>query len=131
MPVARVENIGARLAGAWHLVAIELPGPDGTMATSPASGCLVITPDGHMAVQVRSLDPLAPDTPYSRGGYEASYGKITLDPANAMFTYHVEGALVRDLVGRDFPRAYRFVEDQLILTSTEMAESWRIVWRRG
>jgi hypothetical protein len=121
----------ARLEGAWHLVAIEQPDASGAMRTAKVEGLLVFTGDGHMAVQVRNLDLDHVDSAYSSGGYEASYGKITLDLANSIFVYRVDGALVRELVGQDLPRAYSLVDDQLILTSTRDDEQWRVIWRRG
>lgn len=121
----------ARLVGAWHLVAIEQPDASGAMRTAKVEGLLVFTRNGHMAVQVRNLDLDHVDSAYSSSGYEASYGTITLDLANSIFVYRVEGALVRELVGQDLPRAYSLVDDQLILTSTRDDEQWRVIWRRG
>jgi predicted house-cleaning NTP pyrophosphatase (Maf/HAM1 superfamily) len=121
----------ARLEGAWHLVAIEQPDASGAMRTAKVEGLLVFTGDGHMAVHVRNLDLDHVDSAYSSDGYEASYGTIKLDPLNCIFVYRVDGASVRELVGQDFPRAYSFVDDQLILSSTRDDETWRVVWRRG
>ena len=120
-----------RLEGPWHLVMIEQPDANGATKAAHVEGLLVFTRDGHMAVQVRNLEPGHVDSAYSRDGYEASFGKIMLDSANSTFLYRVEGALVRELVGRDFPRAYSFVDSQLILTSTRDDEKWRVIWRRG
>ncbi|MBB4113709.1 hypothetical protein FHT80_003035 [Rhizobium sp. BK226] len=124
-------EIIAQLDGGWRLVKIEQPDAKGAVKTARVNGLLVFTRDGHMAVQVRNLEPGHVDSAYSRGGYEASFGKITLDSANSIFLYRVEGALVHELVGQDFPRAYSFVNDQLILTSTRDDEKWRVIWRRG
>jgi hypothetical protein len=120
----------ARLAGAWRLVTIEQPDADGAMQRASVEGLLVLSGDGHMAVQVRNTESPVIDTPYSRDGYEASYGTITLDPTGATFVYRVEGALVADLVGQGLPRGYCFEDDLLVLTSTQPAERWRVLWRR-
>jgi hypothetical protein len=130
VPTGEIE-IAARLAGAWRLVAIELPQADGTTKRSDATGLLILSAGGHMAVQVRSLEAAVPDSAYSSGGYEASYGSIVIDPATATFVYHVEGALVRELVGQKLPRAFQFVDNQLVLTSTRDDETWRVVWCRA
>ena len=124
-------EIIAQLDGAWHLVTIEQPDASGAMKTARVDGLLVFTRDGQMAVQVRNLEPEHVDNAYSSGGYEASFGRITLDSAKSIFVYRVEGALVRELIGQDLPRAYSFVEDRLILTSTLDDEKWRVIWRRG
>ena len=42
------------------------------------------------------------------------------------FTFHVEGALVRSLIGKDLPRAYEFSGKQLIVKSTRPDEHWRV-----
>ncbi|MBX5159541.1 hypothetical protein HJB89_20765 [Rhizobium sp. NZLR8] len=124
-------EIMARLAGPWHLVTIEQPDANGVMGALKVAGLLVLTPDGHMTIQVRNMESFDVDNPYSSGGYEASYGTITLDSANSTFIYHVEGALVQDLMGQDLPRSYRLADDRLILTSTRADEEWRVVWRRS
>ncbi|WP_240539641.1 lipocalin-like domain-containing protein [Rhizobium sp. CCGE 510] len=101
------------------------------MRTADVEGLLVFTRDGHMAVQVRNLEPHHVDSAYSSAGYEASYGTISPDVPNGIIVYRIEGALVRELVDQDLPRAYSLVDDQLILTSTRDNENWRVVWRRG
>lgn len=121
----------ARLAGAWRLVAIELPEADGTTKRSEATGLLFFSVKGHMALQVRSLETATPDRAYSSGGYEASYGSIAIDPASGTFVYDVEGALVPELVGQKLPRAFELIDDRLVLTSTRVDETWRVVWRRA
>src|SRR5689334_260453 len=91
------------LVGTWHLVRIESPGPDGTVAIAPQpKGMLIYTRDGHMSVQLeypRSAN--APDNQYVRGGYEASFGSYDVDEARHIVTHHVQGSITRDLlVGR-------------------------------
>lgn len=124
-------EIMADLAGAWDLVAIELPQADGTTKRSDATGLLIFSTAGHMAVQVRSLEAVAPDSVYSSGGYEASYGSIIIDPATSTFVYQVESALVRDLVGQKLARAFQLMDDNLVLASTRADETWRVLWRRA
>src|SRR5580658_2530722 len=42
-----------KLMGAWHLVHIDAPSPDGTsMPVSQPKGMLIYTGDGHMSVQL-------------------------------------------------------------------------------
>jgi hypothetical protein len=95
---------------------------------------LVYSRDGHMSVQVMEQDPhaQAPSGPeqYSQGGYEASYGTYQVDERAHTFIFHVEGALVRTLIGKDLPRAYELSENQLIVKSTRSDEHWRVVWER-
>ena len=41
-----------RLIGAWRLVSLEAPGPDGAMHTSDATGLFMFTREGRLGVQV-------------------------------------------------------------------------------
>lgn len=122
-----------RFVGAWRLTSLEQEGADGKILKSDSTGVLVFTSDGHMSVQVMDRNPpaQAPTGPeqYSQGGYEASFGTYKIDGAHT-FTYHVEGALVRTLVGKDLPRAFELSGKQLIVNSTRTDEHWRVVWER-
>jgi Lipocalin-like domain len=57
--------------------------------------------------------PAGPEQ-YSQGGYEASFGTYEIDERTNTFTFHVEGALVRSLIGKDLPRAFEFSGKELI-----------------
>jgi len=65
---------------------------------------------------------------YPQGGHEASIGTYKIDAGGKTLTYHVEGALVRALVGKDLPRAFEFSGRQMIVKSTRPEEHWRVVW---
>ncbi len=121
-----------RFVGAWRLAWLEQPAADGKLHRIDCCGLLVYTPDGHMSVQVMERDPRpavhAGPEQYSQGGYEASYGSYEIDERAGTFTFHVEGALVRTLIGKDLPRAYEFSGKQLIVKSTRPEEHWRVAW---
>jgi len=121
-----------RFIGAWRLAWLERQGADGKVHRIDCCGLLVYTGDGHMSVQVMESDPQpeahAEPEQYSQGGYEASYGRYDLDERAHTFTFHVEGALVRTLIGKDLPRAYEFLGKQLIVKSTRPDEHWRVAW---
>jgi hypothetical protein len=125
---------GEQFVGAWRLAWLEQPAADGKLHRIDCCGLLVYTRDGHMSVQVMERDPQAgtPAGPeqYSQGGYEASYGRYDVDERAHTFTFHVEGALVRALIGKDLPRAYEFSGNQLIVKSTRADEHWRVAWER-
>lgn len=124
----------SRFVGAWRLAWLEQPGADGKMRRIECCGMLVYTRDGHMSVQVMDREPQSPAAAgaqqYSQGGYEASYGTYTVDDRTHTFTFHVEGALVRSLIGKDLPRAYEFTGSELIVKSTRADEHWRVAWAR-
>ena len=129
----RHQDIRDRIVGAWRLAWLEEQGAAGKTQRADCSGQLVYTHDGHMAVQVMYRHPQAESNvapaQYAQGGYEASFGTYQID-ASHTFTFHVEGALVRTLVGKDLKRVYDFAGNQLIVTSPDPNEHWRVAWER-
>jgi Lipocalin-like domain len=65
---------------------------------------------------------------YAQGGCEASFGTYKIDESNRTFTFHVEGAMVRSLIGKDLPRSFELSGNQLIVKSTNPNEHWRVAW---
>jgi hypothetical protein len=121
-----------RLIGAWRLVHIESPGPDGKTSSEPQpTGMLIYTRDGHMSVQLMYPSQAnAQSNQYVRDGYEASFGSYEVDEAKHILTHHVQASVTRDqLVGKDLPRVYAFTPDgRLTIRSTNPDERWFVVW---
>jgi hypothetical protein len=122
------------LVGAWKLALLEEGGADGALHRADCSGSLVLTRDGRMSVQVmyrnaRAATDAGP-VQYAQGGYEASFGQYELDAQSHSFTYRVEGALVRALVGKDLKRLYKLGEEQLVVEPPTPNEHWRVTWER-
>jgi len=128
------KNSRDQLVGAWKLVEVDQPGPDGKLNRIDSSGMFVFTPDGHLSVQVMDREAKqqkqAGPEQYSQGGYEASYGSYTVDERTHTFTFHVEGALVRGLIGKDLLRAFEISGNRLVVQSARADEHWRVVWER-
>jgi len=126
------EGMRDRFVGAWRLVWLEEEGTDGKIHRADCTGLLVYTRDSHMSVQVMFKNPPAVSNvapvQYAQGGYEASFGTYEIDESNHTFTFHVEGALVRTLIGKDLPRAFELSGKQLIVKSTRPGERWRVAW---
>jgi hypothetical protein len=126
------EDMQGHFIGAWRLAQLETEGADGKIHSADSTGLLVFTRDGHMSVQVMERNPqpqasAAPDQ-YSQGGYEASFGTYQIDESTHTFTYHVEGALVRTLIGKYLPRKFEFSGNQVIVKSTNANEHWQATW---
>jgi hypothetical protein len=120
-----------QLVGAWRLVALDEQQPNGQMHRCDCTGMFVFTPDGHAAVQVMSRDPHAgAGSGYSQAGYEASFGSYVVDERAQTFTFHIEGALVRTLIGTDLARRYALSENRLIVRPTSANEHWSVTWER-
>ena len=124
-------SIQDRFVGAWRLAWLEEPDAEGQIHKADCSGLLVYTRDGHMSVQVMYRTPPAEakgaPKQYARGGYEASFGTYQIDDDHT-FTFRVEGALVRSLIGKDLKRAYELSGKQLIVKSPDPKEHWRVAW---
>ena len=124
-----------RLIGAWYLVHIDAPGPDGSSVPIPQpKGMLIYTRDGHMSVQLmypESANTLSNE--YVLNGYEASFGSYEVDGIAGTVTHHVQGSVTRDLlVGRDLPRKYEFTADgHLIIRSARPDEHWFVTWEHS
>jgi hypothetical protein len=127
------DSVQDHFVGAWRLAWLEEPAADGTVHRADCTGMLVFTRDGHMSVQVMYRTPPSDNksapVQYAQGGYEASFGKYVIDDAHT-FTFHVEGALVRTLVGKDLKRAFELSGNQLIVKSPDPNEHWRVAWER-
>lgn len=132
----RAGSIQDRFVGAWRLAWLEEEGADGKIHRADCTGLLVYTRDGHMSVQVMYRNPQADaqiansgaPLQYAQGGYEASFGTYEIDEHTHTFTYHVDGALVRTLIGKDLPRAFEFSGKQLVVKSAHPEEHWRVAW---
>ena len=126
------EGIRGRFVGAWRLDWLEEEGADGKIHRADCTGLLVYTRDGHMSFQVMYRNPEAGSNAapvqYAQGGYEASFGTYYIDESTHTFNYHVEGALVRNLIGKDLTRVYDFSGKQLIVKSSSPDEHWRVAW---
>jgi Lipocalin-like domain len=127
-------GIRDRFVGAWRLAWLEEEGADGKIHRADCTGLLVYTRDGHMSVQVMYRNPQAgtnaAPVQYAQGGYEASFGTYKIDEPAHSFTYHVEGALVRPLIGKDLTRVYEFSGKLLIVRSSSPDEHWRVAWQQ-
>ncbi|MDR3772944.1 MAG: lipocalin-like domain-containing protein [Terracidiphilus sp.] len=121
-----------RLIGAWRLVHIDAPGPDGKPSPIPQpKGMLIYTRDGHVSVQLMYPKPAgAVSNEYVLNGYEASFGSYDVDEATHTVTHHVQGSVTGDLlVGKDLPRVYEFTADRrLIIRSARPDEHWSVTW---
>jgi hypothetical protein len=127
------QSVRERLVGAWRLVWLEEEGADGNVHRADCTGLLVYTRDGHMSVQVMYRNPQAHasgSTSYAQGGYEASYGTYEVDGRAHTFSFHVEGALVRGLVGKALTRVFELSGNQMIVKAANPAERWRVAWER-
>ena len=129
---ASAQSAREKLIGAWHLVRVDAPGPDGKPASGPQpEGMLVYTRDGHMSVQL--MYPASAKTlsnEYVLKGYEASFGSYDIDENAHTVTHHVQGSITRNqLVGKDLPRKFEFTPDgHLIIRSTRPDEHWFVTW---
>lgn len=124
----RNTEIQDRFVGAWKLVSLEEPRPDGQVHRAECTGMFVFTRNGKASVQVMYRSAQT-GSAYAQGGYEASYGSYRID-SSSTFTFHVEGALVRTLIGKDLKRRYEISNNRLIVNPTDPNEHWKVIWER-
>ena len=122
-----------RFVGAWQLVSIASPTPNGkTMSLSHPAGMLIYTRDGHMSVQLMYPSSAnAVSNEYVLNGYEASFGSYDVNEATHALTHHIQGSNTRDLlVGKGLRRVYQFSADgNLIIKSARSDEHWSVTWK--
>jgi Lipocalin-like domain len=127
-------SVRDRFIGAWRLAWLEEQGADGKVHRTDCKGLLVYARDDHMSVQVMYREPQQGSqtgpVQYAQGGYEASFGRYSIDERTHTFTYHVEAALVRSLIGKDLTRIYEFSGKQLIVKSSNPSAHWKVAWER-
>lgn len=121
-----------RFVGAWRLVWLEEPDAEGKIQRANCTGLLVYTRDGHMSVQVMYHNPQTGGqggpVQYAQSGYEASFGTYQINENAHTFTFHVEGAMVRSLIGKDLSRYFELSGNQLFVKSSDPNEHWRVAW---
>ena len=129
-PSAEAGSAREKLLGAWRLVSLEEPGPDGKLnRITDRKGILIYTRDGHMSVQLMlPASESGVSNDYVQNGYEASFGSYDVDEKAHTVTHHVEGSVTRGLVGKDLPRAFQFSDGHLIIKSTRPDEHWSVEW---
>lgn len=116
------------IVGAWKLVSLEEPGADGQLHQADCTGMFVFTRSGKASVQVMYRTAQT-GSAYAQGGYEASYGSYRIESSSA-FTFHIDGALVRTLIGKDLKRGYEISNNRLIVKPTDPNEHWKVIWER-
>ena len=124
----RNTEIENRLIGAWKLVSLEEPSGGEQAHKVDCAGMFVFTREGKASVQVMYRNAQT-GSAYAQGGYEASYGSYHIDESST-FTFHIEGGLVRTLIGKDLKRAYEISGNRLTVKSTDPHERWKVVWER-
>ena len=147
-PDKRPARNASPLIGTWLMRSIETTDSAGrTIETSHPAGIIIYTPEGRMAVQImvspRPSVPAVPEGPDQVTAwsgeqarrvvetYDAYFGTYTVDEVKHVVTHHVEGELRPNYVGAAYRRAYDVQGDRLILSSTNPAEPWRVVWERA
>ncbi len=125
-------EVGNNLVGSWSLVQLEQPAKDGTIKKiTDAKGSFIFSADGHVSVQVMYANSESDHVEYAKSGYEATFGTYKIDATKRTFTVHVDGALVRSLIGKDLDRSFEISNDRMVVRSTRPDEKWSVIWKRN
>ena len=117
------------IVGAWRMTSLEV-GAGGNLKPVPYSGQVIFTEAGTLSVQAQNPEAKAPDTPYTRNGYEAYYGPVAINDRDKTFVITVESSLVRNLDGQSMKRKFDVSDSKLVLTPDNPAEGWRVTYER-
>ncbi len=148
---ANISAGGGSLVGTWRLVSRVVTSEDGTAVQDPGlgktpRGYLIYDSSGHMAAQLMRLDrPMtvdcgtsgsAPsDNSQSVNGYDAYFGRYTIDETNHTVTHHLEGALAAADVGKNLVREFHVSGGKLTIivrTSSPKEKQIRtLTWERA
>lgn len=120
------------LVGTWRLVSRVVRLEDGTAVQDPGlgktpTGYLMYDSSGHVAAQIMKADrgmaidcgasaPAPANNSQSINGYDAYFGKYTIDEAKHTVTHHLEGALAAGDVGKNLIREFHVAGDKLMIT---------------
>ncbi len=147
---ANISAGGGSLVGTWRLVSRVVTSEDGTAVQDPGlgktpTGYLIYDSSGHMAAQLMRLDrpmtvdcgtsgPAPSDNSQSINGYDAYFGRYTIDETNSTVTHHLEGALAAADVGKNLVREFHVSEGKLTIivrTSSPKEKQIRtLTWER-
>ncbi len=138
------------LIGAWQLVSRTVRRGDGTVVADPVLGerplgRLFYDASGVMMLQMMRMGRTtaiskptnSADAANARVvlGYDAYFGRYTVDQAVGTITHHVEGSLFPEDLGDDFVRPFTLDGDTLTLSLTSVANGTEItrtlVFRRS
>ena len=144
------ESVKDKFIGAWNLVIYQIRTIDGQVLEEfDFIGYLMYSKEGYMSVQ--TMEPNLPkfqnDYPEDLDGesievikaaFKGSrgyFGTYTINEEKGIITHYIEGSHIPNWVGMDFERFYKFLGDQLELTTrpfqskdTEMF--YYLIWER-
>jgi hypothetical protein len=147
---ADISGGGAQLVGTWRLISRVVRLKDGTAVQDPGlgktpTGYLMYDSNGHMAVQLMRLErpmaidcgtsgPAPSDNSQSVNGYDAYFGRCTIDETSHTVTHHLEGALAAADVGKNLVREFQVSGDKLTIivrtNSTKEKQIRTLTWER-
>jgi hypothetical protein len=120
-----------QMLGSWELQSRTVRRATGEIVSDPVLGeqpigRLFYDASGYMALQMmrpgRARAIGEPSTPEQAGnarvvlGYDAYFGRFTVDSAAGTVTHHIEGSLFPEDLGKDFTRRFRVDADTFELS---------------
>lgn len=145
-----VSGVSQRIVGAWVLASRTVRRSDGTSLADPVLGDkplgrLYYDATGVMMLQMMRMDRAAaigkPANPKDAAnprailGYDAYFGRYTIDERAGTLTHHVEGSLFPEDLGKDWVRPFTLEGDTLTLSFTSptdgVAITRTLVFRRA
>jgi hypothetical protein len=145
-----ISSGGGQLVGTWRLISRVVKLEDGTAVQDPGlgktpTGYLIYDSSGHMAAQLMRPDrptaidcgtsgPAPSDNSQSVNGYDAYFGRYTIDETSHTVTHHLEGGLAAADVGKNLVREFQVSGDKLtVIVRTNSPKEKQIrtlIWER-
>lgn len=130
-------GVAQRLVGAWLLVTRTVRGADGKVLDDPVLGKqplgrLYYDASGVMMLQMmrqertaaigKPANPTDAANPRAVLGYDAYFGRWSVDEPAGTITHHVEGSLFPEDLGEDWVRPFTLDGDTLTLSFTSTGD---------
>ncbi|MGC1105456.1 MAG: lipocalin-like domain-containing protein [Candidatus Acidiferrales bacterium] len=143
-PQTSVQDIRARLIGAWRLLSLHETLTDGEVVYSlgeDAQGQLLYSAEGRMSAQLMRAkthrfanDDMREATPEERASawldYFGYFGTYSIDAERNAVTHHVEGSSFPNLNGSKQVRSFRFEGERLVLDADTSWGKVQAVWQK-
>ena len=143
-PQTSVQDIRARLIGAWRLVSMHETRADGEVVYSlgeDAQGQLLYSAEGRMSAQLMRAnmrrfanDDIREATSEERAiawpDYFGYFGTYSIDAERNVVIHHVEGSSFPNLNGSKQVRLFRFEGERLVLDANTAWGKVQAVWER-
>jgi hypothetical protein len=143
--ITDLNEVRAKLVGAWNLVSMEEVASDGSidnLLRDGAVGKIIYTPEGYVSAHVvrRKIERFKDDDWHiatdedaadAWRNYSGFFGTYEIDIEQKRIVHHIEGAWFPNFIGAYSIRHFGFEDSKLILEAIVETGRTRIVWTKA